>query len=84
MTLADLASRDNRTARTHGHERRATGKLISDIPEPSHFGKDGTANLDAFESMSSDNGGGSVFGMQGVLSEIACTSFNPANVQWNA
>ena len=38
------------------------------VPEPSHFGRDGKANVDAFESMSSGNGGGGVFGMPGVLS----------------
>jgi len=41
------------------------------IPETSHFGRDGKANVDAFESMSSGDGVGDVFGMPGVLSIIA-------------
>jgi len=38
------------------------------IPKSSLSGRDGKANIDAFESMSSSNSGENVFGMPGVLS----------------
>ena len=42
---------------------RATRKLSFFNPKTSHFGRDGKANVDAFESMSSGDDGGDVFGI---------------------